>query len=109
TSYVEAVVFSANGRMLATSDNDISVRLWDTATGKLRRTLIGQGNAVVFSPDGRTLATSSRDGKVRLWDGAMPTPAESIRKLCRAVHRDFTLQERSVYFPDLPPRPACPS
>jgi WD40 repeat protein len=44
------------------------VRLWDTATGRLRASLTGHAQRVItvpFSPDGRTLATASA---VRLWD-----------------------------------------
>ncbi|MFF2660112.1 trypsin-like peptidase domain-containing protein [Kitasatospora sp. NPDC058032] len=70
---VNAVVFSPDGRTLATAGSDGTARLWDMATGKAITTLTGHSdgvNAVVFSPDGRTLATAGDDHTARLWDMA---------------------------------------
>jgi Tol biopolymer transport system component len=71
---VFGVAFSPDGRMLATAGDDGTVRLWDPAAGKQRRTLDGHDDAVfgvAFSPDGRMLATAGGyDQKVRLWDPA---------------------------------------
>ncbi|MFF7130474.1 trypsin-like peptidase domain-containing protein [Streptomyces sp. NPDC008240] len=67
---VNSVMFSPNGRTLATASSDRTVRLWDAVTGK-PRILPKQAGAVLsvaFSPDGRTLATASEDGTVQLWD-----------------------------------------
>ncbi|MBV9728842.1 MAG: hypothetical protein JO309_05440, partial [Pseudonocardiales bacterium] len=84
TDSVTSVVFSPDGRTLATSSRDQTVRLWNvtnrTHPTPLGPPLTGHTNAVfpvVFSPDGRTLASSSRDQTVRLWnvtDPARPTP-----------------------------------
>ncbi|MGA4844396.1 hypothetical protein [Streptomyces sp. G45] len=111
TDSVHAMAWSRDGRTLATSDDTGVMRLWDTATGKARRTLTGQKGpmfAVALSPDGHTQATSGY-GTVQLWDGELPTPAQSIRKICQAVHRDVTPQERSLYLPDTPTCPVCRS
>jgi WD40 repeat protein len=59
--------FSPDGRLLA-SCGDLTVWLWDPATGKHLHTLTGHTSsvsAVAFSPDGRLLASS--DTTVRLW------------------------------------------
>jgi WD40 repeat protein len=81
---VNAVVFSPNGRLLATADGDGTVRLWNPATGQpvgapLPVDASGNGgvNAVAFSPDGRLLATAGGDGTVRLWDPATGQPIGS--------------------------------
>ncbi|MFN9959153.1 MAG: WD40 repeat domain-containing protein, partial [bacterium] len=65
------MAFSPNGRRIASSSGDNTLRLWDGASGKaLGAPLQGhtaQVNAVVFSPDGERLASAAADKKVRLW------------------------------------------
>lgn len=68
---VTAVVFSADGMLLATGSQDDTVKLWDTRTGKEIRTFIGHSEDVTglaFSPDGKYLASGSGHGTVKLWD-----------------------------------------
>ena len=68
---IDSIAFSADGRMLATASRDHTVRLWDTNTGKRKKTLKGHTAEVVgvsFSPDGQTIVTWSNDRTVRLWN-----------------------------------------
>jgi WD40 repeat protein len=79
------LTFSPDGKMLAAgstdnSDNhrDKSIRLWETATGKLLRRIVfplparptGGIVCLAFSPDGRFLASGCAGGDVHIWSAA---------------------------------------
>jgi WD40 repeat protein len=56
TSSVSSVAFSADGRRLASSSYDTTVRVWEAKTGALQQTLEGHIDfirSVAFSADGR--------------------------------------------------------
>ncbi|MDE3090062.1 MAG: WD40 repeat domain-containing protein [Chloroflexota bacterium] len=67
---VNDVVFSPDGKMLASASSDQTVKLWDVATGAALRTFVGYKGvvwSVAFSPDGRTLASGGWQ-VVKLWN-----------------------------------------
>jgi WD40 repeat protein len=73
TAKVDALAFSADGKLLVTGSGDNTARVWEPATGRAIGTLMGHTDAVTsvaFSPDGRFVLTGSNDRNVIAWDTA---------------------------------------
>jgi hypothetical protein len=68
--------FSLSGQRLATAGDDGTLKIWDTITGRLLRSIPvltpapdGYGvTNVTFSPNGKQLAAATGDGRVLLYD-----------------------------------------
>ena len=68
---VACVIYSPDGRRLASGSKDGTTRIWDATSGQVLLTLNGHKDgvrSVAFSADGKQLATGSDDKSVKLWD-----------------------------------------
>jgi WD40 repeat protein len=81
TSNIFCLMFSPDGRRVATSSDDRTIKLWNTATGHEVFTLRGHGGGVpslAFTPDGHRIVSGGEDGHVRVWDGT-PLPDDVLQ------------------------------
>jgi WD40 repeat protein len=73
TDSIKGLVFSPDGKTLASTASDLTVQLWDTTTSEHQQTL-GCDDALIdivaFSPDSKILALGDMDWEIRLWDVA---------------------------------------
>jgi WD40 repeat protein/transcriptional regulator with XRE-family HTH domain len=94
TALIEHVRFSPNGRLLASTSDDGSVRLWDTADAREPAALAtlkpGTGfvYAAAFSPNSQTLIAVTQGGYIALWDIRDPRRPRALGKPRRVAPDD---------------------
>lgn len=103
------LVFSRDARMLAATNRQGTIRVWEATTGKLRREFTGHTGkvfTVAFSADGRRLVSGGDDGTAVVWDlGPAKPRARSADELLAALKgTDATAAFDAVL--DLAERPA---
>jgi len=81
TSAITDLAFAPDGKTLATSSWDHSVRLWDLASRLCRATYRGslaEVWAIAFSPDGQQVLSGGKDGELLQWPAQPKRPATAI-------------------------------
>lgn len=71
TEWIYAVEFSPDGVLLATSDRNGSLFVWEAETAREYQNLAGHKGGVTdisWRPDSNVLASASEDGTVKLWE-----------------------------------------
>jgi prepilin-type N-terminal cleavage/methylation domain-containing protein len=84
---VRGVLFSQDGRRLASVSDEGVVKLWDgsrlrepqTPAGSVQGRVHGQCMNVAFSPDGLRLATGAAENTVKIWDVLTGSESKALR------------------------------
>ena len=88
------------GEMLVDRTKRAEIRLWDLASGQIRKNLAGHFGevfAVAFSPDGRLLASGGTDAIVRVWEVDSGKPLATLRGHTQPVNEvAFTPDGRTL-------------
>ncbi len=66
-----SVAYSPDGKSLASSSWDETIKIWDVVSRKKLASLQGHSHwvtSVAYSPDGKSLASSSYDKTIKIWD-----------------------------------------
>ncbi|MBI4625270.1 MAG: PD40 domain-containing protein [Verrucomicrobia bacterium] len=74
--------FTPDGEaLLAAHGEDRTLKLWDVATGQVRKSFVGHLGPLVaaaFAPDGRTIASGGIGGTIRIWDTEATSPRQVV-------------------------------
>jgi len=111
-----AMAYSPDSRWLATGDSRFhgserphcgAVHVWDAASGRLERALVGcekAVGAVAYSPDGQRITAGFVDGTVKVWEAAdghelwtVVGKGDVMRSAIPVVYREF---HQLAYSPD---------
>ncbi|MBY0459910.1 MAG: WD40 repeat domain-containing protein, partial [Gemmataceae bacterium] len=68
---ITGLALTADGKVMATSGVDKTVRVWDVVGNRQLRSFQGhmdEATAVAVRADGRQVASGSKDGAIRVWD-----------------------------------------
>jgi RNA polymerase sigma factor (sigma-70 family) len=96
---VLAMALSPNGRTLATSGNDKSIRLWELASLTERHRFNVSDNVVyrlAFSANGRYLASAGAESPILVWDVLAPEKSEKSENSWADLAGEPTVAFRAI-------------
>jgi WD40 repeat protein/energy-coupling factor transporter ATP-binding protein EcfA2 len=97
TGAMLSATFSPDSKLLLSSSEDGTARIWDVATAKTIRIFSGLqalANSAAFSIDGKRLYLAGSDNAIWMWDVGYQ---ELVTYACKFVGRDMTAPERQRY------------
>ena len=89
TASVQSVAFAPDGKILASSSWDTTIRIWDSATYQSLRTLkqhTAYVYGVAFTPNGKILVSTGRDKTIRIWDTSAWQCLRTLQGHTRSVY-----------------------
>lgn len=92
-SAVLNVIFSPDGQLLATSNANGEIQIWQLQDSQCLQTLIGHHNwvrGISFSPNGQLLVSTSDDLTIKIWDIQTGTVQKTIHSDSFPLYASFS-------------------
>ena len=99
TDVITRIAWSPDGRTLASTSKDGTLRLWNLETGELCRTVeanVGSIYNVAWSPNGKTLAIASHNGSIQLRNAETSILSQAIEKTPTSLETTSTQQKQTL-------------